>query len=161
MNSISNLVWIFFILITCINAIIIRVRATSYIKENPDLKKGYNKSIKNLLIYGNIPWLIIAFGNTTGITKGMEDFFTPRSLNPVVLVFHAYIIFVWVKISYWIYFNKGSEFLKKHPFLNRQPGLIRQYYTLDIPWLNKLLWSLMLAGGIVAMFLMWRHAPSL
>ena len=55
--------WILFIAVTFINWIIRKVRSQKYIKENPELKTGYEKLLSNWLIYGNIPWIIIGIGN--------------------------------------------------------------------------------------------------
>lgn len=145
--------WILFIAVMFINAFIIRIRAKQYIDINPELKEGYGKMFKNFLIYGNIPWIIMGIGDTTGLTNNTFEFFSPRQLNPIVLTFHATVIVLWILGSYWIYFNNGAEFLAKHPgFFN-----FGEQSKTDNLNKNKVrfFWALMMLGGIAGEIMMW------
>jgi hypothetical protein len=119
MEIIFICIWVAFTAITFFNAMWIRSNAQEYIARDPALKDGYDKMIKVYIILLNIPLIIIAIGSFTGITKSVFDYLRPKTLNPAVLVFHTYIIVLWVWSIFWIYFQNGAEFLERHP------GLIR------------------------------------
>jgi len=145
--------WIAFLIATFANAFIMRYRSKKYIVETPELKVGYDKLFKGMIFYGNIPWVIMGFGIISGLTNGMFDYFNPKSMNSIVLVFHFSIIVLWVLSIWWIYFKQGAEFIEKHPgfiqvqgFGNRSNVTAKQI---------KLFYPLMLAGGIVGMVMMW------
>jgi len=145
--------WIMFIAVTIANAFILKSRAKEYIAKNPDLKKGYENLFKGIIFFGNIPWTIIAIGNLSGMTNSIFDFFNPRSMNPVVLTFHASIIALWILSVYWIYFRNGAAFLERHPGLIRRRGFNGNS---DVTAKQiKIFFPLMLLGGIAGMIMMW------
>lgn len=147
MNFIFNNFWIFFILVTIINAISLKHRSREYIAENPNLEEGYNKFFRGILIFGNIPWLIMAIGNISQLTDSIFQYFYPRSLNPIVLIFHLSIIYLYVHGSIWIYLKNGAEFIANHPgLMNPQNVTAKQV---------KIFYPLILAGGIIAFVVMW------
>jgi len=141
------------------NAFIIKSRAKRYINRNPNLKEGYEKLFKKFLIYGNIPWLIMGIGDLTGLTKSIFDFFTPQQLNPIVVAFHASVILLWIIGSYWIYFNKGAEFLAQHPgFFNfSEPSKTDNLNKNKV----RFFWALMMIGGVISERTMWSWDISL
>lgn len=139
---------------TIINGILFRARSQKYIADNPDLKGGYDKLIKGWLIYGNIPWIIMAIGDLTGYTNGVGDYFHPKLMNPMVLIFHFSIIIIWTLGSNWIYLKDGATFLANHPGLIsfNGPGFSNDITS---PVAIKIFWALALAGGIAGMTMMW------
>ena len=145
--------WIMFIAVTIANAFILKFRAKKYIAENPDLKTGYENLFKGSILFGNIPWIIIAIGNLSGMTKSIFDFFNPRAMNPIVLIFHASIIVLWILSVRWIYFRNGADFLERHPGLIGKHGFIgnSNVTAREI----KIFFPLMLLGGIAGMIMMW------
>lgn len=153
MQIIFKHTWIFFIITMFINTIIIRNRSKQYIAINPELKDGYDKLFKYFLIFGNIPWIIMGIGDLTGLTKNTFDFFNPKLLNPVVLIFHGSIFILWILGSYWIFFNNGDEFLAKHPgFFNfGEPSKSDNINKNKI----KFIWVLMIIGGVFGEIMMW------
>ena len=146
--------WIFFIIGTIINGIVFKIRSEKYITANPELKPGYDKLIKGWLVFGNIPWIIIGIGNLSGITNSIWDYFNPKSLNPMVLVFHLSIIIIWILGSRWIYLKGGAEFLVRHPGLVKfnGPGFSN---NIESPTAIKIFWGVCLLGGIAGMIMMW------
>jgi hypothetical protein len=100
MEIIFKQAWILLMAVTIANALTLKFRSKKYIAQNPALEEGYKKIFKGFIIFGNIPWIIVAFGNLTGLTNSIFDFFNPGALNPVVLIFHASIIVLWV-LSVW------------------------------------------------------------
>ncbi|WP_163714516.1 hypothetical protein [Mangrovibacterium lignilyticum] len=154
MDFIFKYPWVVFIAMNVFNGIVFKVRSQKYITANPDLRDGYNKLITGWLFYGNIPWVIMAVGDLSGMTNGIWEYLHPRSMNPAVLVLHGSIIGIWILGSNWIYRRDGAAFLARHP------GLIR----LQGPGLNnvmtsakaiKIVWTIVLAGGIAGMALVW------
>jgi hypothetical protein len=154
MEFIFRYTWVMFIAVTIINGIIFKTRSQRYIADNPDLKDGYDKLIKGWLFYGNIPWVIMAIGDMTGITNGVWNYFHPKSMNPMVLVFHFSIVVIWILGSNWIYLRGGADFLARHPGLIKfhGPGL---YKDITSPKTIKMIWALALLGGIAGMTMMW------
>lgn len=142
-----------FIVVTMINGFVLKYRSKKYILQNPDLEEGYNKLFKGWIIYGNIPWLIIALGNLSGMTNSIFDYFNPKSMNPIVLLFHASIIVIWILSVRWIYFKEGAEFMERHPGLLQKSSLSgnSEITAKQI----KIFLPLMLLGGIAGMVMMW------
>jgi hypothetical protein len=138
--------WILFILVTLLNGIILKFRANKYIKQNPELKEGYDNYFKGWIIFGSIPWTIMGIGDLTGMTNNIFEFFAPRMMNPIVLFFHFSIIGLYVLMTWWIYFKGGAEFMANHPGLLRNNPSAK-YIKIMIPF--------MLLGGVIAMIFMW------
>jgi len=139
--------------VTIANGLILKFRSKKYIVENPELEVGYDKLFKGYILYGNIPWIIMGIGNSSGLTNSTFDYFTPRAMNPIVLVFHASIIILWILSVRWIYFQDGAEFLERHPgLLNKSSFSGRTNFTAKQ---IKIFFPLMLLGGIAGMIVMW------
>lgn len=149
MEIVFKYAWIFLIAITTINGIILKVRSNNYISEKPELKEGYNKYFFGIIFYGNFPWIIMAIGNLSGMSDSVFDYFNPKSMNPIVLIFHASIIFLWVLGIIWIYFRKGAEFIEQHPglFFSANENIAARHV--------KLFYPILLLGGITGMIMMW------
>ena len=103
--------------------------------------------------YGNIPWLIIAIGTISGLTNSTFDYFNPKSLNPMVLIFHASIIVLWILSVWWIYFKNGAEFIEEHPGLLQKSSFSGN--TNVTAKQIKQFFPIMLLGGIVGMIMIW------
>lgn len=144
--------WILLVVGTVGNALILKYRSNKYIQSNPELKEGYDKFFKGILFYGNIPWVIIGIGQLAGLTQDIFEYFEPRDMNPIVLVFHAAMVVLWILSVRWIYFKGGAEFMERHPGLLRKSAFTSDTVTAKQV---KLFFPLMLAGGIVAMVMMW------
>ncbi len=142
-----------FIAVTIANSLILKFRSKKYITQNPSLKEGYDTYFKGFLIYGNIPWIIMAIGNLSGMTNNTFEYFNPKEMNPIVLVFHASIIVLWFLSIYWIYFNDGAKFIERHPGLIQKKGFSS---TSNVTAKQvKLFFPLMLLGGGAGMVMMW------
>ena len=145
--------WLIFIVLTAMKAVAIRVWAKTKIADNPDLKNGYKSYFWGLLLLGNIPWVIMGIGNLSGATSSLLDFLQPRDLNPMVLAFHLYIIILYLLGGYWIYLRGGAEFIERHPGLirSRSPTGVSEVTAKQM----KFFYPLMVAGGLLAMIMMW------
>jgi len=145
--------WIFFILVTILNGIILKVRSRKYISENPELKEGYKKYFKGWIFYGNIPWLIMAIGNISGMTENVFEYLNPRSWNPIVLIFHVSVVVLWILGIRWIYFYKGAEFIELHPGLFQKSSFKsnRNLTAKDV----KIYYAVAVLSGSIAMIITW------
>lgn len=139
--------WILFILVTILNAGILRVRSNRIVSEHPELKDGYDRLFKGCLLFLNIPWVVIGIGMIVGGVPSTFSFFAPRRGNLLVIAFHVSAVILWLLGIWWLYFKGGAEFLVKY----------RGVFNRDIqsPLLVKSLFGLSLLGGIVAEILMW------
>lgn len=95
--------------------LVFKYRSKSYISKEPSLQSGYDLYFKGILLYGNIPWAIMAIGDLSGMTHSTFDYFNPRNMNPAVLALHVSIIVLWIMSIRWIYFKDGAEFIERHP----------------------------------------------
>ncbi len=149
---IFNFFWITFIGTTTLNAFFIRWRAKEYIKQKPELEKGYDQIFKGILFFGNIPWIIMMIGSLTGYTHSFFEYFNPKLFNPFVLAFHTSIVLLWILLIRWIYFKKGAEFLVEHPLSGREVGPTGKKAT---PEQIKRILPFQILGGIIGMILIW------
>ncbi len=142
-----------FIAVTIANGLILKFRSKKYIAEKPELKEGYDKYFRGWLLYGNIPWVIMAIGNLVGMTNNTFEYFNPKAMNPIVLIFHASIIVLWILSVNWIYFNNGAEFIERHPGLTSKTS-IRGNTNMTAKQIRSF-FPLALLGGIGGMIMMW------
>ncbi|MBN2436833.1 MAG: hypothetical protein JXK07_16350 [Spirochaetes bacterium] len=146
--------WLFFIIAASITGINFKIKSKKYIKDNPELKSGYNKMFTGWMVFGNIPWIIVGIGSIGNYTKNIFDYFNPKNLNPFVLIFYISIIFIWVLSVYWIYFKNGAEFIEKHPGLFIKRGFGDNLDKVTAKQI-KILLGLGLLGGIIGLIMIW------
>ena len=142
-----------FIAVTVANGFILKYRSKKYIAQNPELNEGYKNYFKGWMFYGNIPWVIMMLGNLSGITQNTFEYFNPKAMNPMVLVFHFSIIVLWVLGIRWIYFKSGAEFIEAHPGLIQKSNFSGNSNVTAKQ--IKIFFPLMIFGGIAGMVLMW------
>ena len=150
----SRHAWILFIAVTIFNELRFRQKASEFINAHPELKRGYNKFWRKYLVIINIPWLIIAIGDITGMTESVNDFLFPLSMKPIVLMFHLSVLGLLITAFYWIYLYDGAEFLATFPnrFNNGQPNGKTNYI--------KILFAFILILGIAVEIFMWLYKGS-
>ena len=95
----------------------------------------------------------MAIGDLSGMTYDIFEFFFPGDMNPIVLIFHASIIFLWILSGWWIYFKNGAEFLERHPGLLRTSGFGENITAKQL----KIIFPFVILGGIFGMVLMWTN----
>jgi hypothetical protein len=147
MLGMDKVFWVIAIGVTCVNAYLLRSRARKEIDRNPDLVEGYTQLVKSYLVFFNIPWLVMGLGIIVGGTRGVFDYFDPRSGNPYVIAFHLTGFVLWALTIFWVYIAGGAEFLVRYP------GVMN--VDIKSPLVLKLLIALMLAGGMVAEIAIW------
>ncbi len=154
MEIIFKRAWVIFIAVTIANVFILKYRTKKYIVENSGLKDSYHKFFKGLLIYGNIPWVIMMIGDLSGTIKNVFEYFNPKAMKPLVLTFHFSIVVLWILSVRWFYFKKGAEFLETHSGILQRRSIVNGNVNITAKQI-KLFFPLMLLGGIVGMIMMW------
>lgn len=147
MAVIERVFWLIAIGVTCVNAYVLRSRARTEIARNPALAEGYEQLVKGYLISLNLPWIVMGLGIMVGGTRGVFEYFDPRSGNPYVIAFHVTGIVLLALEIFWIYLAGGAEFLVKYP------GVMN--VEIKSPLVLKLLIGLMILGAIAAEIFMW------
>jgi hypothetical protein len=154
MEIIIDYFWVLLIVIMTVNGFIFKARTQKYIAEKPELESGYQDAFKVFLFCGNIPWVIMGIGNISGLTNNLFDFFFPREMNPIVLIWHASILTLYILAAIWIYLKGGAEFLEKHPGIIQKRGFSGEYKNVTAKQIKQF-FPLILVGGISAMLMMW------
>ena len=142
--------WLIGIVVTFINAAWAWNRVRTDIQEHPELRKGYLALIWWQLILGIISCVILGIGTLIGSVHTIFEVFRPRDGNPFVLAFLGSAVLMWLLGTYWIFLRGGAEMLIKHPGV-----IITTKSSVKRPWMVKLLFLLCVAGGVVALILMW------
>jgi len=153
MEIIFKHTWIMFIAVTIANGLVLKFHSKKYIAQNPELKVGYEKYFKGWMFYGNMPWIIMMIGNLSGITNNTFEYFNPKAMNPMVLIFHFSIVVLCILSVRWIYFKNGAEFLEAHPGLFQKSSFSGNANVTAKQ--IKIFFPIMLLGGIAGMGMMW------
>lgn len=110
---------LFSLLIVIANAAIMWLKSKPYIKENPDLQKGYNTIIRGFFIGMSLPIIIMGIGLRTGGVSQIKDYSYPGNGNMFVI---AYWVCWWgflLRLNYWVWFRGGAKMLVDHPGIFR------------------------------------------
>ena len=142
MQLVDRNVWVLFIIVTVFNAVIFRSRSRTYIARDPSLRAGYKKLFVGMLVWGNVPWVIMGLGCLFGRVPSVLHYFRPRDGHPFVLAFFISIFVIWFLGTYWVLARGGAEMMVRHP------GLFG--WEVRRPWLVKVLWCLSVAAGLTA-----------
>ena len=128
--------WLMFIAVTVVNALILKFRARAYIRQEPSLAAGYEQLFTGVLLWGNLPWIVMGIGILFGGVPSVFSYFRPGDGNPFVLAWFGVVVALWLLGFYWLFARRGAEFLVEHPGLLRRtpksPTLIRFYYCLMV-----------------------------
>lgn len=138
--------WLIMIAVTVANAFILKFRSRAYIQQRPRLASGYGRLFRGVLLWGNLPWVVMGIGIHFGGVRGIFSFFRPRDGDPFVLAWFGVVVALWLLGFYWLFARRGAEFLIEHP------GLLRGNPT--SPTMIRFSYCLMVAGGIAGIFFM-------
>src|SRR5262249_32571488 len=138
--------WLVFIAVTIVNALIFRARSRRPISRDPSLQEGYRKLFWGLLIWGNLPWVIMGLGCLVGGVPTTFHYLRPPDGNPFILAFFASSFLIGILGTYWLFVRGDAETIIRHPGL----------FNVDFqsPAMLKLSWCLCLAGGITGVISM-------
>lgn len=145
--------WLGFIAISLLNHFLLKFRVQVFIDKDPSLQPGYNQILRGALIVGNIPWMIMGAGQISGLTTNLAEYLHPNTMNIAVMIFHVTFIALWVLGAWWIYFNKGAEFLERHPGLFRKTSLSGNV-EMSAKQI-KIFTPIMLVGAMASEVLLW------
>lgn len=153
-------VWLICIVATVINAFLFRYRVEHYIAEDPERERGYNDMLKVMLVFLNMPWVIIGIGNSNGMTSSIVEYTYLHPSPPIVQIFYAYILITLLIIGRWVIYGSGAEFLERHPGLldkSKKPGAGKKEMTAG-QYRNT--FKLLVGFGIFMVILVWfKHKP--
>ena len=135
--------WVMFILVSFLNAIIFKYRAIRESEKDPSLEKGFNTIIKGFLFFSNIPWIIMGLGIETGSVAAIALFLRPQDGNPYVVGFLISISLLWLLSAYWLFLRGGAEMLARHS------AIFNGNLSSPVKW--KKFWISALIGGIIAL----------
>ena len=143
---IDRYAWLFFILVTCINGASWWNRGRREIATDPTLAAGYRRLVRGLVIWGNVPWVVMGAGILSGSVPGVFSYFNPRN-SPFVVGWLAVILLVMLMLTYWVCFRGGAEDLARHPGIvnSDRPAMIR--FTVVVALIGQII-------AIVMMFVM-------
>jgi len=140
--------WAICILVTCLNAVILKGRSKSHIEGNPELAEGYRKLIRGYLFWMNLPWIVMGIGCIVGGVPTMFHFLRPRDANPFVIVWWAVLFVLYGLSFYWVFLCKGAETLAKYEMISYSS--FGDTGHVSSPKVVKLIFLLFLAAGVVA-----------
>jgi len=139
--------WAVCIIVTLLNASTFRSRASRQIQAHPELEEGYRTLLKGFVVWANLPWVVMGVGCVLGGVPSVLSFFRPRDGNPFVRAFFVTVFLEWGLGTYWLIYRGGAQMLVNHP------GLLN--LDLKTPRMVVLFWFLSLAGGILAVIMMF------
>ena len=132
-------VWLLFVLVTCVQAVIWRQRAQSRIVVDRRLDTRFRIFIRIWLVYANLPWLLLAGGVLCGLVPDSIKALNART-GPVAALAYITIVLLWVAIFEWLFFQGGAETLLAYPGVFDIP--FRR------PWTVKLWFLFCLSAGV-------------
>ena len=110
----ADYVWIVPIVMSFVSGIVIWKSSQSQRISNPNMTNDYNKILKWVMGYCNLPWIFMGIGNVFQISTA-EDYKQFKISNPAVLIFYLSILILLGLMTRWLYFKNGAEFIRKHP----------------------------------------------
>lgn len=149
----SRYFWAVAIVVTAINAAIMKRRSKRHIQEDPELAKGYDQLILGFFFLTNIPWVVMGFGCTVGGVPSVFHYFRPRDGDPFVIAWWISVFVLWLLTFYWVFLAKGAEKLAKYRMFSFSSFGTSGDVT--NPTVVKLLILAMLAGGLFAAAMMF------
>jgi hypothetical protein len=110
---------------------------------------------RKAFLWMSAPWVMMGFGELIGGVPSFWRFFDPRHGGPWVLAFFLSVFAVWIASAYWIFTRDGASAIVDHQLVAAHGT--RKLVELT-PKRVKLLFTLLLVGGVVAVGLMFSGA---
>ncbi len=126
--------------------------ARERILHDPKLKEGYDRFLRNYLIYANIPWVVMGIGLLFDSGTKSSDYIPPKTGSVAIIAFHVSMIFFWAVALFWTYFRGGAQFFVDHP------GILAfnwQHGDLKSPLAVKLIIAVVFLGLAFGEYSMW------
>lgn len=134
--------WLMAIAVTVVNALLLKFRSRFYVQKRPELAAGYRRLFQGLLLWGNLPWVVMDYGILFGGVHDVFSYLHFREGNPFVLAWVGLMVLMWLLGFYWLFVAQGAEFLIEHP------GLL--HGKVASPTMIRVIYCLCVASGIVA-----------
>ncbi len=150
--------WIALIVATSYNALVIRKRGLAHVASATHLLGGYEVAFRVYLILGNLPWVIMGMGCLFGSLLP-HDFLEPNIRDPYMVLFHATIVLNFILTAWWLFFQRGVDFLERHSALVSRLDNQGNPYPVTSGRI-KLIAVILLLIGSAAMISMWTSDPS-
>ena len=117
-----NYIWLAGIGTTLMLAAVWWRRGRDCIARQPGLRRGYRRLVLGLILWGNIPWVVMGFGLLASPDKlTVWRYVTPAEGNPWVLTWYAIVLVLWALCLGWLIVGSGAEALVRHPGLFAVP----------------------------------------
>ena len=91
----ADYVWIVPIVMSFVSGIVIWKSSQSQRISNPNMTNDYNKILKWVMGYCNLPWIFMGIGNVFQISTA-EDYKQFKISNPAVLIFYLSILILFI-----------------------------------------------------------------
>ena len=125
------------------------------LKDDPAFADADRVIRRKVFLWMSVPWLVMGLGQLLGGVLSVWNFFDPRHEGPWVLAFFLSVFVVWIASAYWIFFRDGATAIADHQLIVAH--VFRRSVDLT-PNMVKLFFALALAGGLVAVVLMFTGA---
>ncbi|GEM_PF-6039265 len=94
--------------------------ARSYAETDKEAEQAFLIYSKNVLIWANLPWAVMAMGQLTG-NMHFYDIFQLNEGNPFAIGFFVAFFFVMRRLYKWLYWQNGAEESSKYNLVNAIP----------------------------------------
>ena len=139
-----------------LNALVIKWRSASMIRERPSLKKGYRQLVWGYLVLWGLPCLVLTFGMSVGSIPVIWHYFNPSGGNVYVLAFYITGAIVLVAQGIWIYFLGGADFVVKYYYPVARRSRVTSTPLISTPRGVKIRFALSTLGALIAFVVLWR-----
>lgn len=119
------------------------------IERRPDLADGYRSLFWGMLLWTNVPWVLMGVGALRGDVPFVHEYFFPSKGDPAVLFWWAAMGVLALGGTAWL-FAGGAEKLEEHPGLPSVP--IVRAKKLKALWLSMLALQALVVGLLFAGF---------
>lgn len=107
--------WLILPLIMPLLAVFYLMVGQKYIRQNPDLKAGYNRIFFWYGGVASIPFIFMAYEIMVSNLGMIYNLLEPDFINPSVMGTWISSIILDVLFFYWIFFKNGAKMLYSHP----------------------------------------------
>lgn len=144
---IARYFWAVLLVVSAINAVVLRRRFRAYAAEHPEREAGYRLALRWFVAVNLLLWGWMGLGIVVGGVPQVFAYLIPLAGGPYVLVWHMLYVALWFLALVWVLFLDGAEFLVAHP------GLLRT--KVSNPRLIKIMLGLMSVGVLLVELVLW------
>ena len=115
MELIPKYFWIVLIVASVYNLLASQARIERGLKPGNELAEGYRRLFRGVLIWSNIPWVLMGVGILAGQVGSIFEFTMPSHGNPYVVFWFLAVAAELALGTWWLLLAGGAETLEKHP----------------------------------------------